>query len=257
MVDLAIEVDLIDALRILLIEDDEEVGQTLVRTLERSGMQTAWATTGTEGLRLRTCFHPDVTLVDLNLPDTDGISLVSWLSQRGNCGIILISGAGGEADRVVGLELGADDFITKPANPREMLARIRAVHRRVRTRAVSQSEARQDQDKQEQDQDKEVTIGQFQVDLTHRSVYTLSGERIGLTASEFAALEVMLAANGQPVSRDQLCEAALRRPWRPDDRSVDQLIFHLRQKLPGSYAGGGLIQSIRGAGYMLTGGRRT
>ncbi len=217
-------------------------------------MQTAWATTGTEGLRMGSCFHPDVALIDLNLPDTDGISLVTWLSRRGDCGVILISGVGGEADRVVGLELGADDFITKPAYPREMLARIRAVHRRVRMRNPPESEVQQGS---EQDQGKEVTIGQIQVDLIHRSVHTLSGERIGLTASEFAALEVMLAANGKPVSRDQLCEAALRRPWRPEDRSVDQLIFHLRQKLPGSYAGAWLIHSIRGAGYMLRAERRT
>ncbi len=247
MQDPTTEIELVSAPRILLIEDDEDVGQSLVRVLERSGMPTAWATTGTEGLKLRASFHPDIALVDLNLPDADGISLVTWLSQHGDCGIIVISGFGGEADRVVGLELGADDFVTKPPHLRELLARIRAVHRRVRLRAAPKPSPRDEQ---------AVTIGQIQIDLVHRAVHTLAGERISLTAAEFTALETMLAANGKPVSRDQLCEAALHRPWRPDDRSVDQLIFNLRQKLPGSYAGTGLIHSIRGAGYLLAAERR-
>ncbi len=247
MQDLPPEVDLLTAPRVLLIEDDEEVGQALVRVLERSGMQTAWATTGAEGLRLRASFRPDIALVDLNLPDADGISLVTWLSQHGDCGIIVISGLGGEADRVVGLELGADDFITKPPHLRELLARIRAVHRRVRSRGAPRPSTHED---------RTITVGQIQIDLTHRAVHTLAGERIVLTAAEFTALETMLAANGKPVSRDQLCEAALHRPWRPDDRSVDQLIFNLRQKLPGSYNGGGLIHSIRGAGYLLAAEKR-
>ncbi len=210
-------------------------------------MQTAWAKTGNEGLRLRASFQPDIALLDLNLPDADGISLVTYLSQHGNCGIIVISGFGGEADRVVGLELGADDFISKPPHLRELLARIRAVHRRVRSRPAQKAEPREGQT---------VTVGPIQIDLIHRAVHTLAGERIVLTAAEFTALETMLAANGKPVSRDQLCEAALHRPWRPDDRSVDQLIFNLRQKLPGSYTEGGLIHSIRGAGYLLAAEKR-
>ncbi len=228
--------------KVLIIEDDEAVGQALVGALDRSGMRTAWATTGAEGLALKRSFSPDVVLVDLNLPDTDGIGLVTFLAQQGECGVIIVSGLADEADRIVGLEIGADDYVSKPPHLRELLARIRAVYRRVKVRSGTRPDpvARTT-----------VQLGKIKIDLTGRAVQSENGERITLTAAEFTALETMLAANGEAVSRDRLSEAALRRPWRAEDRSVDQLIFNLRQKL----AGGDdqrLIHSIRGAGYMLS-----
>jgi DNA-binding response OmpR family regulator len=232
----------VSAPRVLIIEDDEAVGQALVGALERSGMKTAWATTGAEGLALKRSFSPDVVLVDLNLPDTDGIGLVTFLAQQGECGVIIVSGLADEADRIVGLEIGADDYVAKPPHLRELLARIRAVHRRVKMRTAAKAEA---------GPRSIVQLGKIKIDLTGRAVQSANGERITLTAAEFTALETMLAANGEAVSRDRLSEAALRRPWRAEDRSVDQLIFNLRQKL----AGGDdqrLIHSIRGAGYMLS-----
>lgn len=228
--------------RVLVIEDDEEVGQALVGALDRSGIRTAWAMTGAEGLALKRTFLPDVVLVDLNLPDTDGIGLVTFLAQQGECGVIIVSGLADEADRIVGLEIGADDYVSKPPHLRELLARIRAVHRRVRLRTAAKADPAPRSI---------VHLGKIRIDLNGRSVQAASGERITLTAAEFAALETLLAANGEAVSRDRLSEAALRRPWRAEDRSVDQLIFNLRQKL----AGGDeqrLIHSIRGAGYMLS-----
>jgi DNA-binding response OmpR family regulator len=241
-------VTFVSAPRILLIEDDQAMGQTLIGVMERAGMHTAWAKTGADGLRLRAEFLPDVVLVDLNLPDTDGIALVTWLAQHGDCGVIVVSGLGEEADRILGLELGADDYVAKPPQLREMLARIRAVHRRVKLRSLTRPENKASQT---------FTVGRIRIDVSHRAVYTLDGEHINLTAAEFAALETMLAAKGQPVSRDQLCQAALHRPWRVEDRSVDQLIFNLRHKLPGSDEDGRLIHSIRGAGYLLAAGQTT
>ena len=232
----------VSAPKVLIIEDDEAVGQALVGALERSGMKTAWATTGADGLAQRRSFNPDVVLVDLNLPDTDGIGLVTFLAQQGECGVIIVSGLADEADRIVGLEIGADDYVSKPPHLRELLARIRAVHRRVKMRSAAKAEP---------GPRSMVQLGKIRIDLTGRAVQSLNGERITLTAAEFTALETMLAANGEAVSRDRLSEAALRRPWRAEDRSVDQLIFNLRQKL----AGGDdqrLIHSIRGAGYMLS-----
>lgn len=233
--------DLISAPRVLLIEDEEEIGSALVRLMQRAGMQTAWARTGAEAFTLNAEFKPDVALVDLNLPDTNGVALVSWLAKQGTCGVIVVSGAGEEADRIVGLELGADDYISKPPHLRELLARIRAVHRRVQMRTAEPPE---------QPAAQTFSIGTFSIDIAKRSVHSNVGERINLTGAEFSALEAMLMANGQPVSRDVLCRTALHRPWRPEDRSVDQLIFNLRQKLPGD--GDRLIQSIRGSGYLLT-----
>ena len=220
------------------------LGGLVVGALDRAGMRTAWATTGAEGLSLKRSFLPDVVLVDLNLPDTDGIGLVTFLAQQGECGVIIVSGLADEADRIVGLEIGADDYVAKPPHLRELLARIRAVYRRVKMRNAAKAEVAPRAI---------VQLGKLKVDLANRLVQTASGERITLTAAEFTALETMLSANGEAVSRDRLSEAALRRPWRAEDRSVDQLIFNLRQKLAGA-DDQRLIHSIRGAGYMLSAG---
>jgi two-component system, OmpR family, response regulator len=229
-------------LKVLIIEDDEALGLALAEGLERSGMRTICATNGAEGLALMRSFAPDIALVDLKLPDTDGIGLVSLLAQQGDCGIIIVSGLTDEADIIVGLDLGADDYVCKPTSPRELLARIRAVHRRVKMRsAVKTGVAARPA----------IQVGKITIDLKGRSVQSTNGDPIKLSAAEFTALETLLAASGQAVSRDSLSEAALNHPWRAEDRSVDRLIFNLRQKLA---AGDDrrLIHSIRGTGYMLT-----
>jgi DNA-binding response OmpR family regulator len=228
--------------RVLLIEDDEAVAQAMVRGIERSGMSVVCAPTGARGMALRATFKPDVVLVDLELPDTNGVDLISWFAEQQSCGVIVVSGMGEEADRIVGLELGADDYIVKPPRMREMIARIRAVHRRVNKREETKLSTKVRDS---------FVIGPVKINVLLRTVTTEDGKRLQLTSAEFTLLEVLAAANGQAVSRDTLSEAALRRPWRPEDRSVDQLVFSLRQKLPPDEGGGPLIHSIRGAGYLL------
>ena len=228
--------------RVLLIEDDEAVAQAMVRSIERSGMSVAYAMTGANGMALRATFKPDVVLVDLELPDTNGVDLISWFAEQRDCGVIVVSGMGEEADRIVGLELGADDYIVKPPRMREMIARIRAVHRRVNRREETKLSPKARET---------FVVGPIRINILLRTVTTEDNKRLQLTSAEFTLLEVLAAANGQAVSRDTLSEAALRRPWRPEDRSVDQLVFSLRQKLPTDEGGGALIHSIRGAGYLL------
>jgi len=125
---------------------------------------------------------------------------------------------------------------------REMIARIRAVHRRVNRREEAKVSSRGRDTLQ---------VGPIRINTTLRQVTKEDGTRIPLTSAEFTLIEVLAAAKGQAVSRDTLSESALRRPWRPEDRSVDQLVFSLRQKLPADEGGGTLIHSIRGAGYLL------
>ena len=228
--------------RVLLIEDDEAVAQAMVRSIERSGMSVVCAGTGAKGMSLKASFNPDVVLVDLELPDANGVDLISFFAENKNCGVIVVSGMGDEADRIVGLELGADDYIVKPPRMREMIARIRAVHRRVNRRDEPKLSARSRDT---------FVVGPIRINVVLRAVSIEDGTRIQLTSAEFTLLEVLAAANGQAVSRDTLSEAALRRPWRPEDRSVDQLVFSLRQKLPLDEGGATLIHSIRGAGYLL------
>ncbi len=117
--------------RVLVIEDDPVIAHTFLRGVERAGMQAAWAGTGALGVALKDKFRPHVALVDLTLPDMSGLALISRFVEQRDCGVVVVSGSGEEADRVVGLELGADDYIAKPMSMREMVARIRAVHRRV------------------------------------------------------------------------------------------------------------------------------
>jgi two-component system OmpR family response regulator len=237
--------------RVLLIEDNPSVAETLRKFIERSGMRTAWAQTGAKAIELKRTFAPDVVLVDLELPDTNGVALIGWLADLQDCGIIVVSGRGEEAERIVGLELGADDYIAKPPQLREMVARIRAVHRRSHLRAAARGEARAAAPAVVAPVSPPTQVGSWSVDLQRRAVTDGNGKALGITAAEFAALQELLLAGGQPVSRERLSEAALRRPWRAEDRSVDQLIFSLRRKLGDGDGGSRMIQSVRGAGYIL------
>jgi DNA-binding response OmpR family regulator len=223
----------------MLIEDDQAIGAALQRGIERAGMQACWAKTGGDAVALKASFLPDVALVDLELPDTNGLVLIKWLVDQGNCGVIVVSGAADMADRVIGLELGADDYVAKPPTMRELVARIRAVHRRVSQRILSEPHHAA------------LSAGGIRIDPNRRTVHGPTGERIVLTAAEYTVLEALSLAQGQVVSRDRLSETALHRRWRPEDRSIDQLVLNLRQKLPSDADGKSLIESIRGSGYLL------
>ncbi len=225
--------------RILLVEDDLPVGEAVRRAVERAGMPVCWATSGAEAVDMKASFSPDLALVDLELPDVNGVDLIRWLVGQQDCGVIVVSGAGDETDRIVGLELGADDYVAKPPNMRELIARIRAVHRRTSSRSkVVES-------------DETVAIGETRLDLARRVVTGREGARISLTGAEYAALEALARVQGKVVTRDELSKAALRRAWQPEDRSVDQLVLSLRQKLGPDNNGQSPIESIRGSGYLL------
>ncbi len=208
----------------------------------QAGVTTARASTGAEGIALKASFKPHVVLMDLALPDMNGTALLVHLAEQRDCGLIVISGMNDESDRIVGLELGADDYIAKPPRLREMVARIRAVHRRVNGHVEAQGASQPAQ---------VLKVGPIRIDVLKRTVRADDGRCVALTAAEFNALAALATAAGATVSRDQLSEAALHRPWRAEDRSVDQLVFNLRQKLPLDEGGGMLIQSIRGSGYWL------
>jgi DNA-binding response OmpR family regulator len=244
---------LLTTLRVLIIEDDEAVGTAMQRVIEHAGMQTELARNRTEALALKASFVPDVVLVDLQLPDTSGAALIQWLAKTADCGIIIVSGSTEEAERIVGLELGADDFISKPPHMREMIARIRAVHRRTAAvRSLHQADAKAMSRPPAPVQPGTVfQVGGLRVDTRRRSVADENGHVLPVTAAEFTALQVLIEADGQPVSRERLSEVALRRPWRVEDRSTDQLIFSLRRKIGDEDREPRLIQSVRGAGYVL------
>jgi two-component system response regulator CpxR len=225
---------------VLIVENDASRAVVVTRALTQAGMPTEWAATGAEAMALATDLPIDLALIDLDLPDTSGICLVAEFRRRVRCGIIMTSAQASEAERVIALEMGADDFVTDHMPLRELVARLRALHRRAR---ISGAHAVQEQGR--------VPIGAVQVDLVRRSATRQDGEPVPLTAAEFAMVESLASARGQIVSRERLSEAVLRRPWHADDRSVDQLIFGLRRKCGDGTSGHRQIQSVRGGGYML------
>ena len=228
--------------RVLVIEDDGALASSLLDSMETAGFAAMCASTGAEGIALKQSFGPHVILMGLTLPHMSGMALLSHLTNQRDCGLIVLSDLNDEADRIVGLELGADDYMAKPPRPRELVARIRAVHRRVGMRAQPQAVL---------DPAPVMTVGPIRITALHRTVHTEDGRKLPLTSAKFSALETLAGAAGAAVSRDTLSVAALRRPWRAEDRSVDQLVFNLRHKLPCDEGGGLLIQSIRGCGYWM------
>ena len=208
--------------------------------LRAAGMAIEIAVTGAEALTQRRSFSPEIVLIDLDLPDVSGFTLVEQFASSGVCGVIVVSAFGDELTRIAGLETGADDYIVKPPVLRELAARIRAVHRRVSRRSaepvLDTSTA-----------DSTLIV----IDHNQRCLIGTNGERTLLTEAELSVLETLLDAEGANVSREWLSRVALKRPLHADDRSVDQLVLKLRRKIAGRGASDRVILSARRQGYVI------
>jgi DNA-binding response OmpR family regulator len=236
---------------VLLVEDDPEVAQTLRRFIERNGLKVSWASTGAEAIQLKESMRPDIVLVDLTLPDVDGGQLVKKFAAMQDCGVIVVSGRSDEVERIVGIEQGADDYVTKPPPLRELLARIRAVHRRSTRAAVAGRPAAAEAVQSLT----EVVLGNVRVNLRRRTAVNADNVAVHLTSAEFAALDQLVEAAPQPVPREEICKHALRRPFQAEDRGVDQLILSLRRKLFPDNQALNVIVSVRGQGYAIAADR--
>lgn len=222
-------------LRVLIIEDGPTVAAAIEAALREAGMVTYVATTGVAAVAAKPSFHPDVVLVDLELPDINGLQLVARFAREADCGVIVVSGNGAEATRIAGLETGADDYITKPVPLRELAARIRAVHRRLHRVEADTIDAG-------------PTLF---MDPSRRVLLGPNEASVMLTEAETAALEVLLDADGASVSREWLSKTALKRRLHDDDRSVDQLVLKLRRKIAALGASERTILSARRHGYVI------
>ena len=222
----------------LLIEDNVRLGELTARYLNTHGVNVTLVTDGTRGLAAALNSAFDVILLDLMLPGRDGISICQELRSRCGVPIIMVTARGEEADRVLGLELGADDYVTKPFSARELLARIRAQVRRARGKTGPSTPAL-------------LRAGGLVLDPS-RLEAVKDGRPLQLTAYEFSLLRVLAERAGRVLSREQLLDLAKGSAEESFDRSIDVHISRLRQKLGDDPKHPRLLKTIRGAGYMLT-----
>jgi len=219
-------------IRVLIVEDTATIAATMQAALQQAGMTTELAASGAEAIARKAEFAPAIALIDLGLPDMDGLDLVEDFSAAGDCGVIVVTADGAEATRVRGLDTGADDYIIKPLALPELVARVRALHRRLQ-RPGSAAPA------------------QISIDAAAHTLLGADGRRTALSDAEYVALTTLLEAAGTSVSREWLARAALRRVLHADDRSVDQLVLKLRRKLSDHGASRRTILSVRGQGYVI------
>jgi len=222
--------------RILLIDDDTELCRLLEEYLRGQGFEVDAAHTGNEGLDKSLGPSVDLVVLDVMLPGIDGLEVLRRLRAKSRVPVLMLTARGEDVDRIVGLEIGADDYLPKPFNPRELVARIRAILRRGET---GQPQGR-------------VRVQGVELDPGSRAV-TRNGTPIEVTTIEFDILEQLMRSAGRVLSRDQLMDALYDRPASPFDRSIDMHISHLRRKLEAPQFGDRpLIKTIRGVGYVFT-----
>jgi DNA-binding response OmpR family regulator len=224
------------SLLVLIVEDDLRLAALTKEYLEGHGVAVLHVADGRRGQDEALTGRYDAVLLDLMLPGRDGLEVCREVRARSDVPIVVLTARGEEADRVMGLELGADDYLAKPFSPRELLARIRAVVRRARGRAGPAREV--------------VRVGSLVVDPAARRV-ELRGREVALTGYEFALLEALARRAGRVLSREQLIELAGGSAEESFDRSVDVHVSRLRQKLGDDPKRPRLIKTVRGAGYVL------
>jgi DNA-binding response OmpR family regulator len=226
-------------IKVLLVEDDERLARLTVRYLEGNGFPVSWVTTGPQALSESAHRQFDVVLLDLMLPGCDGMEVCRMLRTRLDVPIIMVTARKEESDRVLGLDAGADDYVTKPYSSRELVSRIRAVVRRARGQAGPPL--------------RPLQVGAITIDPA-RMRATIGARDMALTAYEFAILKALAERTGRVLSREQLLDLAKGGAEEAFDRSIDIHISRLRQKLGDDARNPRYLKTIRGHGYMLASG---
>lgn len=221
---------------LLIIDDDRELGQMLAEYLGSEGWRVQTVHEGRHGLKAAAQGEFDAVVLDVMLPGMNGFEVLRGIRALSVVPVIMLTARGEDTDRIVGLELGADDYLPKPFNPRELSARLRAVLRRARPEQVGR-----------------LVAGGLMLDHAARRV-SLNGETVELTAAEFAVLERLMERPGKVVHKDELARHALGRELQPFERSIDTHVSRLRGKLGPLPDGETRIQAVRGRGYVLLDG---
>jgi two-component system response regulator CpxR len=220
-------------MRILLIDDDVELCALLDELLSREGFEVKMEHDGERGLERAQAGGFDLIVLDVMLPRLDGFEVLRRLRQSSVVPVLMLTARGEDVDRIVGLELGADDYLPKPFNPRELTARIRAILRRMESKPAADP--------------RRIEVNGVLLDPGSREVFK-DGARVETTTYEFDILETLMRSAGHVVSRDELMESLYNRKATPFDRSIDMHISHLRRKLEADRT---LFKTVRGVGYQF------
>ncbi|WP_428241426.1 response regulator [Gynuella sp.] len=226
---------------ILVVDDDQEICELLTQYLQQNAFTVHTALNGEQMFNQLAIHHYDLIVLDVMMPGDDGFILCKKIRTESNIPIIMLTAGSDETDRIIGLELGADDYMVKPFNPRELLARIKAVLRRM-----------DDQNPQRKTQKRRIQFGQWILDEANRELIDLEGTTYPLNGADYNLLQLFLNKAGQVLSRDELSNLTRGRESSPFDRAIDVQISRLRQRLGDDGKSPQLIKTVRGAGYILT-----
>lgn len=223
---------------IIVCDDEPELRESLIDYLEGKGYRVRGASDGEALSRLLAVRMPELVILDVRMPKVDGLSALKTIRADSNLPVIMLTAADDSVDRILGLELGADDYVGKPVDLRELEARIRAVLRRGAHVSERAPEGR-------------LRFAGLTLDLSGARLYGPEEDEIPLTAMEFSLLHTFLKNKGRIMTRDQLLEQAHNRNWDPFDRSIDLRISRLRRKLEPLAGGATIIRTVRGMGYVF------
>jgi DNA-binding response OmpR family regulator len=224
--------------QILIVEDDEEIARLVRDLLTREGFRTGIAGDAAGMGAVMARFQPDLIILDLMLPGEDGLSICRRLRAKSDIPVLMLTAKSDDIDRVVGLEIGADDYLTKPFNPRELLARVRAILRRTRGERREEATRR-------------FAFEGFVADLDARTLSGPSGEAVTLTSAEFDLLACFIERPRRVLSRDQLLDWTRGRDADPFDRTIDMTISRLRKKFETAAPGCSFFSTVRNNGYLF------
>ncbi len=229
---------------IAIVDDEPDITRLLAGYLSRQGFRVSELASGRALAALMPTDPPDLVLLDLGLPGEDGFAIARTLREHWRCGLIILTGRGDAVDKVVGLEIGADDYVTKPFDLRELLARIKAVLRRLAPAAAAPAEAPVVARER-------LRFDRWELDVASRQLTGPDARAVALTAGEFDLLCVLARHAGRVLSRDFLLEQTRGREAAPFDRTIDVQIGRLRRKLDDDCDDPRIIKSVRGVGYVL------
>ena len=230
---------------ILIVDDDREIRDLLGRFLDKHGLRVTTAADGQEMKKALADWKIDLVVLDLMMPGEDGLTLCRNLRTHSNLPVIMLTAMGEETDRIIGLEMGADDYLAKPFNPRELLARIKAVLRRTSDRPTRNGAADEDL------KSMRYSFSGWLLDVDKRELFSPSGTLVPLSGGEFELLLAFVSHPGRVLNRDQLLDLARGREAQPFDRSIDVQVSRLRRKIEDDPKAPSLIKTVRSGGYLF------